>query len=321
MKAIRVNAQGGPEKMVLEEIPTPALGAREVLIHHEMVGVNFSAKYIRTGQYKIQLPFTPGREASGVVEAAGQDVQTLRAGDRVAYTAVLGSYAEYAAVPEDKAVKLPDDVDFTTAAAVMNQGMTAQYLLYDAYPVQAGETCLIHAGAGGLGQMLIQLAKRRGATVLTTVSTEEKARIARALGADHVIRYTEQDFAEEAQRLTGGKGVDVIYDAVAATTFDKGLDALKHRGMMVLCGQSAGPPPPLDWGKVHDRGLYLTRGGLGAYTRTREEYQGRAAFVLELVRQHRLRVNIFKVYPLAEAREAHAQLEQRATTGKLLLKP
>ena len=322
MKAIRVEAYGGPENLIYAETDKPAPKAGEALVKIEAIGVNFIDVYHRTGLYPLPLPFTPGTEAAGTVEAVGSDVNDLEAGDRVAYAMVVGSYAEYAAVPAAKLVKLPDHLDAQRAAAAMLQGMTAHYLVTSTYPLKSVDTALVHAAAGGVGLLLVQMAKRIGARAFGTVSTKEKAQLAREAGADEVIMYTERDFQEEVKRLTEGKGVEVVYDSVGKTTFMKSLDSLSPRGMLALFGQSSGPVPPFDPALLAQKGsLFLTRPSLAQYTLTREELMWRAGDVLKWVSSGELKLRIGKTFPLSEAAEAHRQLEGRKTTGKVLLIP
>ena len=322
MKAIRIQSTGGPEVLRLEEVPAPVAGAGQVVVKIAAVGVNFIDVYHRTGQYRVPLPFTPGQEAAGVVTAVGPGVTDVTVGDRVAYTNVLGAYAEYALVPADRVVALPDGVDAKVAAAAMLQGMTAHYLATTVYPLRSGETCLVHAAAGGAGLLLCQIAHMRGARVIGTVSTTEKAALARAAGADDVILYTEQDFEVEVKRLSGGKGVQVVYDSVGRTTFDKGLNVLAPRGMMVLFGQSSGAVAPLDPQVLNHKGsLVLTRPTLGHFIATRAELLARAGEVLGWIRAGKLKVRIGLELPLDQAAEAHRRLESRSTTGKVLLVP
>jgi NADPH2:quinone reductase len=322
MKAIRIHAHGGPEVLQLDEIPVPVPGPGQALVRIEAAGVNFIDIYHRTGLYKVQLPYVPGQEGAGVVTAVGPDVAGVATGDRVAYTGVPGAYAELAAVPVDRLVPLPAGVTFRQAAAVLLQGITAQYLATSTYRLAAGEACLVHAAAGGLGLLLCQIAKRLGARVIGTVSTEAKAELARAAGADEVILYTQQDFEAEVKRLTGDAGLQVVYDSVGKTTFDKSLNCLARRGMLVLCGQSSGPVPPLDPQVLNQKGsLYLTRPTLAHYTATREELLARAGDVLGWVADGSLAVRIGREYPLAEAAEAQRALAGRETTGKVLLLP
>jgi NADPH2:quinone reductase len=322
MNAIRVEATGGPEVLRLEEVPAPVAGAGQVVVKIAAAGVNFIDVYHRTGQYRLPLPFTPGQEAAGVVTAVGPGVTDVTAGDRVAYTNVLGAYAEYALVPADRVVPLPDGVDAKVAAAAMLQGITAHYLATTVYPLRSGETCLVHAAAGGAGLLLCQIAHMRGARVIGTVSTPEKAALARAAGADDVILYTEQDFEVEVKRLSGGKGVQVVYDSVGRTTFDKGLNVLALRGMMVLFGQSSGAVAPLDPQVLNHKGsLVLTRPTLDHFIATRAELLARAGDVLGWIRAGKLKVRIGLELPLDQAAEAHRRLESRSTTGKVLLVP
>lgn len=322
MKAIRIQSTGGPEVLELGDVPTPVAGAGQVLVRIVAAGVNFIDVYQRTGQYRVPLPFTPGQEAAGTVTAVGAGVTDVKPGDRVAYATVLGAYAEYAAVPADRVVPLPDGVDAKLGAAAIVQGITAQYLTTTVYPLRSGDTCLVHAAAGGAGLLLCQVAKMRGARVIGTTSTREKAALARAAGADEVILYTEQDFEVEVKRLTDGKGVQVVYDSVGRTTFDKGLNVLAPRGMMVLFGQSSGAVAPLDPQVLNQKGsLVLTRPTLGHFIATRAELLARAGDVLGWIRAGKLTVRIGLELPLAQAAEAHRRLETRGTTGKVLLLP
>jgi len=322
MKAIRVHAPGGPEALRYEDVPQPTPGAGQVVVKIEAAGVNFIDLYHRTGLYKAPLPLTLGQEAAGTVAATGPGVSDVKVGARVAYAAVQGAYAEYAVVPADRVVVLPDGVSSKQAAAVVLQGITAHYLASTTYALKPGDTCLVHAAAGGVGLLLCQIAKLRGARVIGTVSTPEKAALAREAGADEVIRYTEQDFEAEVKRLTDGAGLQVIYDSVGKTTFDKGLNCLARRGMMVLYGQSSGPVGPFDPQLLSQKGsLFLTRPTLGHYLATRDELQARAGEVLGWLKTGRLKVRIGHEFPLAQAAEAHRQLEGRKTTGKVLLMP
>ncbi|HYX26016.1 MAG TPA: quinone oxidoreductase [Thermoanaerobaculia bacterium] len=323
MKAIRIHSLGGPEVLQLEDVPAPEPKEGEAVVRVEAAGVNFIDVYFRTGLYKgPALPFTLGQEAAGTVAAVGPGVADVAVSDRVAYTGVHGAYAELAAVPAARLVKLPAGVSTRQGAAAMLQGMTAHYLATSTYSLKDGDACLIHAAAGGVGQLLCQVAKLRGARVLGTVSTEEKAELAREAGADEVIRYDQQDFAAEVKRLTGGHGVQVVYDGVGRATFDKGLDSLARRGMMVLFGQASGPVPPFDPSLLNTKGsLYLTRPSLGHYIATAEELQRRAEDVLGWIAEGKLRIGIGLELPLAEAAEAHRALEGRRTTGKVLLIP
>jgi NADPH2:quinone reductase len=320
MKAIRVHAVGGPEALVFEETERPAPGPKEALVRLSAAGVNFIDVYHRTGLYPLPLPFIPGSEGAGVVEAVGGEVTEVRPGDRVAWAMAMGSYAEFAVVPSYRLVPIPKSVSFEAAAAAMLQGMTAHYLAHSTFPLAPGHQALVHAAAGGVGLLLVQMAKRRGARVLGTVSTEAKAEAARRAGADVVIRYTEEDFEEVVRRETDGRGLDVVYDSVGKTTFDKSLRSLKPRGMMVLFGQSSGPVPPFDPGELAKRGsLFLTRPSLAHYNLDRAEILGRATDVLSWMEKGELDVAIDRVLPLAQAAEAHRLLESRKTSGKLVL--
>ena len=322
MQAIRVDSYGGADQLVFRDVDKPTPQAGEALVKLEAIGVNYIDVYHRTGLYPLTPPFTPGVEAAGVVEAVGPDVEEVRAGDRVAYALVTGAYAEYAAVPAQRLVKLPDHVDARTAAAAMLQGMTAHYLVTSTYTLKDGDTALVHAAAGGVGLLLIQMAKRIGARVIGTVSTEEKAALARAAGADEVVIYTEVDFQEEVKRITGGKGVQVVYDSVGNTTFMKSLDSLAPRGLLALFGQSSGPVPAFDPALLAQKGsLFLTRPTLAHYSATREELAWRAGEVLAWASAGELKLRIEKTFPLAEAARAHRELEGRATKGKVLLIP
>ncbi len=323
MKAVRVHATGGPEVLQLEEVPTPSPGPGEVLIRVEAAGVNFIDIYQRAGAYKVPTPFVPGQEAAGRIAAVGAGVTGFKVGDRVGcYHGGLGAYAEYALAPADMVVSLPDGVTAAQGAAVLLQGMTAHYLTCTTYPLRPGDTCLIHAAAGGVGLLLCDLAKRRGARVIGTVSTAAKEAVAREAGADEVIRYTETDFAIEVKRLTGGKGVQVVYDSVGKTTFTAGLGCLAPRGMMVLFGQSSGAVEPLDPQVLNQRGsLFLTRPTLGHYVATRAELEQRTGDLFRWLRDGTLTVHIDRRFPLAQAAEAHRVLANRGTTGKVLLEP
>ncbi|HEY2387469.1 MAG TPA: quinone oxidoreductase [Candidatus Binatia bacterium] len=322
MKAIRIHETGGPEVLRYEDVPDPTPGATDALVAVEAVGINYIDVYFRTGLYPYPIPGTLGLEAAGTVVAVGDQVRDVRPGDRVAYTNVPGAYAEKSVVPAERLVKLPDGVSFRDGAAAMLQGMTAHYLATSTYPLKPGDTCLVHAAAGGVGLLLCQIAKLRGATVIATTSTAEKAELARGAGADHVILYGEQDFAAEAKRLTGGTGVHVIYDGVGVTTFMKGLGCLRPRGMMVLFGQTSGPVPPFELGTLNVMGsLYVTRPSLGVYIATRTELVERATDLFGWIAAGRLKLRIEHAYPLPEAAEAHRALEGRRTTGKVLLLP
>jgi NADPH2:quinone reductase len=320
MKAIQVKQTGGPETLEYVDLPVPQPKANEAVVKIAAAGVNFIDVYNREGRYKMPLPFIPGQEAAGVVSAVGSDVTSLKPGDRVAYTSVIGSYAEYAAVAADRLVPVPRDVSEREAAAAMLQGTTAHYLTHDTFPLKKGHTALIHAAAGGAGLLLVQMAHNLGARVIGTVSTEKKAQLARDAGADEIIFYTQTDFETETKRLTDGKGVDVVYDSVGKTTFEKGLNILKPRGMMVLFGGSSGAVPPFDPMVLTQKGsLFLARPSLNHYIITREELLARADAVFGMIAAKKLKLRIEHVYKLADAQQAHRDLEGRKTTGKLLL--
>ena len=320
MKCIQVKVVGGPENMELVEVPTPAPGPKQALVKIAASGVNFIDVYFRTGLYKADFPIALGNEAAGTVEAVGAEVTEVAPGDRVAYAMARGSYAEYAVVPASQLVKIPAHVDFTVAAAAMLQGMTAHYLTHSTYPLKSGDTCLVHAAAGGTGGLIVQMAKMVGARVLGTVSTDAKAQIAREHGVDETILYTQQDFEMETRRLTGGRGVDVVYDSVGRTTFDKSLGSLRPRGTMALFGQSSGAVPPLDPTILNTKGsLFLSRPSLAHHVLTREELLWRAGDVLGWIDTGKLKLRIDSTYPLADAAAAHRALEGRHTSGKLLL--
>jgi NADPH2:quinone reductase len=322
MKAIRIYEFGGPEKLRYEEVPLPEPGEGEVRVKIEAAGVNFIDIYHRTGLYPLPLPVIPGLEAAGVVEALGPGVTELKVGDQVAYSSQLGAYAEYAIVPESRLVLVPPEVDLTLAAAVMLQGMTAHYLTHSTYPLKSGETALVHAAAGGVGLLLLQIAKRLGATVIGTVSTEEKAQLAREAGADHIILYTQTDFEEETKRLTDGAGVHVVYDSVGKTTFDKSLNVLRPQGYMVLFGQSSGPVPSFDPAILNTKGsLFLTRPTLFHYVAKREDLLWRSGDLFQWLTAGELTLRIDRKLSLTEAAEAHRLLVNRQTAGKLLLVP
>jgi len=322
MRAIRVHAPGGAEVLQLEIIPDPTPGAGEALVRMEAVGVNFIDVYVRKGQYPQPMPLTPGTEGAGTVVAVGPDVTDVRVGDRVASETFKSAYAELAVARAERLVALPDGVDTRTGAALMLQGLTAHYLATSTYALQPGDVCLVHAGAGGVGLLLTQIAVKRGARVISTVSTAEKEALARDAGAHDVIRYTERDFVAEVKRLTGGAGVQVVYDSVGRTTFDGSLDCLTRRGMLVLFGQSSGPVPPVDPQILNRKGsLFLTRPTLAHYAATREELTSRADELLGWVADGSLRVRVGAEFPLAHAADAHRALEGRATTGKVLLIP
>ncbi|HEX3232796.1 MAG TPA: quinone oxidoreductase [Gemmatimonadales bacterium] len=322
MKAVRVHSTGGPEALRVDDLPVPSPGPGQVLVQVGAVGVNFIDVYHRTGLYPRDLPFILGSEVAGTVTAIGPGVSAVKTGDRVATTDATGAYAEYTLVAADRLVPLPEGVSTRVGAAVMLQGMTAQYLVSSTYPLGQGATCLVHAAAGGLGLLLCQMAKHRGARVIGTVSTAEKAQLAREAGADEVILYTQTDFQAELQRITGGAGVQVIYDSVGRTTFMKGLDCLARRGMMVLMGQSSGPVEPFDPRLLSQKGsLFLTRPTLGHYITSRAELLERSSEVLGGVADGTLAVHIGREFPLTEAQTAHRELESRRTMGKLLLIP
>jgi NADPH:quinone reductase len=322
MRAIRVATFGGPEVLRLEEVPDPSPGRGELAVRVEAAGVNFIDVYHRTGLYENPLPLTPGLEGAGVVAGVGPDVEGFGAGDRVAWTGVSGSYAQTLLLPAARAVRVPVGIELRTAAAVMLQGLTAHYLCTSTFPLQAGTSCLVHAAAGGVGLLLVQMARMRGARVFGTVSTEEKAALAREAGAEEAILYTREDFLAIVKRLTGGVGVDVVYDSVGRTTYEKSLDALRPRGMMVSFGQSSGPVPPIDLLGLSRRGsLFLTRPTLTHYIADRESLDSRARDVLGDVASGRLKVRVGATWPLAKAAEAHRALEGRKTTGKVLLIP
>lgn len=322
MKAVRVHTPGGLDALRYEDVPTPTPKEGEALVKIEAVGINFIDIYMRTGLYKNPLPLTLGQEGAGVVEALGPNVTQVKVGDRVAYSGTTGSYAEYAVVPAARLVQMPDGTDAKMGAAAMLQGMTAHYLSHTTYPLQAGDTALVHAAAGGVGLLLVQMAKMRGARVIGTVSTDDKAKLAREAGADDVILYTQQDFETEVKRLTDGRGLQVVYDSVAKTTFEKSLNCLAPRGYMVLYGQSSGPVPPFDLAQLGAKGsLFITRPSLAHYTLTREELLQRAGDVLGWIGAGKLKLRIEQTFALKDAAEAHGRLEGRQSTGKLLLIP
>lgn len=322
MQAIQVSEVGGPEVLTPVDVPIPSPKPNEALVQIKASGVNFIDVYVREGRYPTPLPFIDGQEAAGVVTEIGSEVTTQQPGDRVAYSSTLGSYAEYAAVPANRLVKIPAELDFEQAAAAMLQGMTAHYLLHSSYPLQKGQTALIHAAAGGVGLLLVQMAKKIGARVIATAGTPEKAQLARDAGADECIIYTEADFESETKRLTNNEGVHVVYDGVGKATFDKDLNVLRPRGYLVLFGGSSGAVPPFDLIKLSQKGsLFITRPTLHHYTATREELEWRANDVLQSIARGDLKLRIHKVYPLEAAAEAHRDLEGRKTSGKLLLKP
>ena len=322
MKAVVVSHTGGPDVLEYKDVPEPQPKPNEALVKIHAAGLNFIDVYFREGRYPSKLPFIVGQEASGAVEKVGSEVTSVKPGDRVAYTGLQGAYAEKAAVPADRLVKIPEGVSFEQAAALMLQGMTAHYLVKSTYPLKSGETCLIHAAAGGVGQLLVQMAKMIGATVIATAGSDRKCEIARQAGVDHVINYDTQDFEEETKRLTGDKGVHVVYDGVGKATFDKGLNVLRPRGYMVLFGGASGAVPPFDLIKLSQKGsLYVTRPTLAAYIATREELEWRASEVMNWVVSGKLKISVGQTYPLADAQKAHRDLEGRKTTGKTLLLP
>ena len=322
MKAMRVHKHGGPEVLTLEERPVPEPKAGEARVKIEAIGVNYIDVYQRTGLYPLQTPFTLGTEGAGIVDAVGPNVTEVKKGERVGYAMIPGSYAEYAIVPAARLVPIPPNIDARSAAAIMLQGMTAHYLTHSTYPLKKGETALLHAAAGGVGLLLIQIVKQLGATVIGTVSTEAKAKLAKEMGADHLILYTQNDFLAEVKKLTDGHGVNVVYDSVGQTTFDKSLDCLRPRGYLVLFGQSSGPVPPFDPGKLAAKGsLFLTRPSLAHYTLDRAELLQRAHDLFSWTASGKLKLRMEKTFRMAEAAEAHRQLEGRKTTGKVILLP
>ncbi|HKW76386.1 MAG TPA: quinone oxidoreductase [Terriglobales bacterium] len=322
MKAIQVQKTGGPEALTLVDIAVPKPKPNEVVVKIAAIGVNFIDIYFREGRYPAQLPFVDGQEASGTVTEVGSEVKSLKPGDRVAYTGVLGSYADYAAVPADRLVKVPDGINDEQAAAAMLQGMTAHYLTHSTYPLKQGEVVLVHAAAGGVGLLLVQMAKSLGARVIGTAGTDEKAKLAREAGADDVIIYTRQDFEAETKRLTGGHGVHVIYDGVGKSTFDQDLNVLRPRGYLVLFGGASGAVPPVDPIKLSQKGsLFLTRPSLTHYIASREELEQRANDIFRMISAGNLKLRIGHRYKLQDAQQGHRDLEGRKTTGKVLLTP
>jgi len=322
MNAIQIQTAGGPEVLRLVELPIPVPGPGQVLIRVEAIGVNFIEIYFRKGQYKATMPLVPGSEAAGTIEELGSGVTGFKPGDLVASVGVLGSYAEYALVPAAQLVKVPAGLTPEQAAAAMLQGMTAHYLAKSTYPLKAGDTTLVHAGAGGVGLLLTQMASKIGARVITTVSTKEKAELSREAGASNVILYTEQDFVAEVKQLTGGKGVDVVYDSVGKTTFESSLNCLRPRGLLALFGGSSGPVPPVDLIQLSSKGsLFVTRPTLWHYVATRQELDWRAGEVLGWVASGELKLRMEHVYALAGAGQAQTAMESRTTTGKILLEP
>lgn len=321
MKAISVSSTGGPEELKLVDIETPQPGKGQALVKLEAIGVNFIDVYHRTGLYKLPLPFTPGSEGAGRVEKVGEGVTDVKPGDRVAYAMERGAYAQYHVVSADRLVPIPQNVETKTAAAVMLQGMTAHYLACSTYELKKGDRALVHAAAGGTGGLLVQIAKIRGAHVIGTAGSEEKVRMASDLGADDMIDYTKQDFEQEVMRITSGAGVNVVYDSVAKSTFDKSLNCVGRRGTLALFGQSSGPVTSVDPARLAKLAIYLTRPSLAHYAVTRDELLWRARDIFEWIGSGRLRVRIDRELPLAQAAEAHKLLEGRKTTGKLLLIP
>jgi NADPH:quinone reductase len=320
MKQVQVSEPGGPERMALVDVAVPSPAAGQVLVKIAASGVNFLDVYFRTGLYKAERPITLGSEASGVVERVGAGVSGFSVGDRVAYAMSRGSYAEFATVPAVQLVKLPGGIDVVTAAGVMLQGMTAHYLTHSTYALKSGDTCLVHAAAGGAGGMIVQMARARGARVLGTTSTREKAEVARKAGADEVILYTETAFDDEVKRLTDGRGVDVVYDSVGHSTFDRSLNSLRPRGVLALFGQSSGPVPPLDPNVLNGKGsLFLTRPSLAHHLLTPDELQWRAGDLFKGLQSGTLTLNLHRTFPFAQAADAHRLLEGRTTTGKLVL--
>ena len=322
MKAVRVHEFGNAEVLTYEEVEKPELGEGEARVKVEAIGLNFIDVYLRDGRYPRPLPFTPGHEAGGIVDTVGQNVTEVKPGDRVVYAMVPGSYAEYAIVPAWKLVQVPTDVDIQQATALILQGLTAHYLTHSTYPLNQGETALVHAAGGGTGQLLVQIAKLRGARVIGTASTEEKATLAREAGADEVITYTQVDFEAEVKRLTDNAGVQVVYESVGKDTFDKSLNCLKPRGYLVLFGQASGAVPPFDPQILNSKGsLFLTRPTLGHYMSNRAELLERANDLFYWMATGKLKVRIDKTFPLSEATEAHRYLEGRKSKGKILLIP
>jgi NADPH2:quinone reductase len=322
MRAIQVQKTGGPDVLTLVNLPEPTPKSDEVLVKLAAIGVNFIDVYFREGRYPAPLPFIDGQEASGTVAEVGADVKSVKPGDRVAYTAILGSYAEYQAVPAARVVKVPDGITDEQAAAAMLQGMTAHYLLHSSYPLKKGETTLVHAAAGGMGLLLTQWAKHIGARVIGTAGSDEKAALARGSGADEVIVYSRDDFEAETKRLTHGRGVDVVYDGVGKDTFMKDFNVLRPRGSLVLFGGSSGAAPAFDPILLTQKGsLFLTRPSLNHHIATREDLDGRAGDVFQMVASGKLNLRVGKTYKLEDAAESHRALEGRKTTGKLLLIP
>jgi NADPH:quinone reductase len=322
MQAIQILTTGSADVLTLRDLPTPTPAPGEALMRIEASGVNFIDTYFREGRYPAHLPYTLGQEAAGIVVAVAADVTTVKAGDRVAWCSIPGTYAQLAVAPANRLVPIPDGLTFQQAAAALLQGMTAHYLSHSCYPIQRGDEVLIHAGAGGTGLLLIQMAKARGARVFTTVSTEEKAELAHAAGADEIILYTQEDFAAKIKKLSSGPGLQAVYDSVGKTTFDKSLELLRPRGMMVLFGGASGPVPPFDLIRLNTMGsLYVTRPTLIHYITTRADLEARAKDVFDGVANGSLKLRLEYTYLLADAAHAHRDLESRKTTGKLLLIP
>jgi len=319
MKAIRVNKFGDPEVLSYEDIPLPGPKENEVRVKIEAAGVNYIDIYHRTGLYPNDIPFTPGMEAAGVVDAVGKNVSEIKKGDRVAYAMNMGSYAEYAIVPAWMLAQIPDDIDTNTACAAMLQGMTAHYLTHSTFKIKKNDTILLHAAAGGVGLLLTQIAKKLGVRVIGTVSTDEKAKLAKEAGADEIILYTKQDFEEEVKKLTDDGGVDIVYDSVGKTTFEKSIKCLKNRGYLILFGQSSGPVPPLDLKLLYEGSLFITRPSLKYYVASREKLLQRTNDLFQWISNGELKLRIHKEFPLSKAKEAHKALESRKTMGKLLL--
>jgi NADPH2:quinone reductase len=322
MRAIRVTQTGGPEQLKVEDIAVPQPGAGQALVKIAAAGVNFIDIYHRTGLYKLPLPFTPGQEAAGIVEAIGPSVEAVKPGDRVTYVGAPGAYAEYSLVPASSLIPVPAALDLKLAAAAMLQGMTAHYLTHSTYPLKSGDTCLVHAAAGGTGRLITQMAKMLGARVIGTTSTKDKAEEARRVGADDMILYTEQDFEAEVKRLTAGRGVDVVYDSVGKSTWEKSLNCIRPRGMMVSFGNASGAVEPIAPLVLNQKGsLFLTRPKLGDYTASQEELHWRASDVLGWVATNRLQLKVDREYSLQQAGQAQEDLAGRKTSGKLLLVP
>jgi len=322
MKAIRVSHTGAPDVMQLVDVPVPRPKSSEALVKVTVAGVNSIDAQFRDGSLRTVLPFIPGQEGAGVVTALGAQVKTVKVGDRVAWSGTLGSYAEFVAVPEEHLVPVPASVTDPQAAGAMMQGLTAHYLVNDAHKLKAGETALVHAAAGGVGLLVVQMARAIGARVIGTASSDEKAQRAREAGADEVIVFTKQDFEPEVKRLTDGKGVDVVYDGVGKATFEKNLNVMHLRGMLVLYGMSSGPVPPVDPAKLSEKGsLYMARTTLAHFTATRDELLARTSALFAMIAEGRLKIQLAKEYPLAEAGQAHRDMEHRKIAGKLLLRP